>query len=68
MPSFGVLMMCVFSSFSYNKRELDFSSLTEYNDYLEQMEDIGEMCYIYIYSVKSFICLPLFYFFKYYSV
>lgn len=25
----------------YNKREFDFPSLREYNDYLEQVEDIG---------------------------
>lgn len=25
----------------YNKREFDFSSLREYNDYLEEVEDIG---------------------------
>ena len=25
----------------YNKRDVDFSSLREYNDYLEQVEDIG---------------------------
>lgn len=26
---------------SYNKRDFDFPSLREYNDYLEQVEDIG---------------------------
>lgn len=26
---------------SYNKREFDFPSLRDYNDYLEQVEDIG---------------------------
>lgn len=26
----------------YNKRDVDFSSLREYNDYLEQVEDIGK--------------------------
>lgn len=26
---------------SYNKRDLDFTSPREYNDYLEQVEDIG---------------------------
>lgn len=26
----------------YNKRDIDFSSLREYNDYLEQVEDIGK--------------------------
>lgn len=26
---------------SYNKRDVDFSSLRDYNDYLEQVEDIG---------------------------
>lgn len=25
----------------YNKRDVDFPSLREYNDYLEQVEDIG---------------------------
>ncbi len=25
----------------YNKRDVDFSSLREYNDYLEEVEDIG---------------------------
>lgn len=25
----------------YNKRDFDFPSLREYNDYLEQVEDIG---------------------------
>lgn len=26
----------------YNKRDVDFSTLREYNDYLEQVEDIGK--------------------------
>lgn len=26
----------------YNKRDVDFSSLRDYNDYLEQVEDIGK--------------------------
>lgn len=26
----------------YNKRDVDFSSLRDYNDYLEQVEDMGK--------------------------
>lgn len=34
-----------FLSFRYNKREFDFPSLRDYNDYLEQVEEIGENTY-----------------------
>lgn len=30
----------------YNKRDVDFSSLREYNDYLEQVEDIGKSSHL----------------------
>lgn len=30
------------SDYRYNKRDIDFSSLREYNDYLEQVEEIGK--------------------------
>lgn len=29
---------------SYNKKEEDFPTLREYNDYLEEIENIGESC------------------------
>lgn len=32
----------VFFHCRYNKRDVDFSSLRDYNDYLEQVEDIGK--------------------------
>lgn len=32
----------VFFHRRYNKRDIDFSSLIDYNDYLEQVEDIGK--------------------------
>lgn len=31
----------LFSHCRYNKRDFDFPSLRDYNDYLEQVEDIG---------------------------
>lgn len=31
----------LFSLCRYNKRDFDFPSLREYNDYLEEVEDIG---------------------------
>ncbi len=39
--------------FSYNKREFDFSILKEYNDYLEKVEDIGDI-HIIIYLFIMF--------------
>lgn len=32
----------VFFHCRYNKRDVDFSNLRDYNDYLEQVEDIGK--------------------------
>lgn len=59
MANYNILMMCLcfLSSFSYNKREFDFSTLKEYNDYLEQVEDIGEIgtSLIYSYSYDTFV-------------
>lgn len=51
--------MFLSSFISYNKREFDFPTLKEYNDYLEQMEDIGEILlsinlFIYYYFFKIF--------------
>jgi len=48
--------VCFFSSFSYNKREFDFSTLKEYNDYLEQVEDIGEIHVINLLLFIWYIC------------
>lgn len=39
---------------SYNKRDTDFPSLMEYNDYLEQVEEIGEL----LFHVSCFPSLP----------
>lgn len=50
---YNMFWICFLSSFiSYNKREFDFASLKEYNDYLEQVEDIGEI-YLSIYIFMS---------------
>ncbi len=61
------ILMC-FSFFSYNKRELNFSTLKEYNDYLEKVEDIGEThtylfilkCFQFLTFYKCFKCIYLF--------
>lgn len=44
LPSSGFAICITGSLFflcRYNKRDVDFSSLRDYNDYLEQVEDIG---------------------------
>ena len=41
--SIHVVIQCSSATFcSYNKTEEDFSSLREYNDYLEEVETIGK--------------------------
>lgn len=39
---FGIRFSHQISLNRYNKRDVDFFSLREYNDYLEQVEDIGK--------------------------
>lgn len=43
LAGFSIFVLTSFVSFfcRYNKRDFDFPSLKEYNDYLEQVEDIG---------------------------
>lgn len=39
---FPLMIVALFCPHRYNKRDFDFPSLREYNDYLEQVEDIGK--------------------------
>lgn len=39
--SSGFTILFLFLFCRYNKRDVDFSNLRDYNDYLEQVEDIG---------------------------